>query len=84
MIENEGDVLNERVIFLYKLDKGVCPKSYGFNVAKLAGLPQIIINEASNISNKLELINKYRKWLKDLLCSNIVGDIKKCLNATKL
>lgn len=29
----------ETITFLYKLAPGFCPKSYGFNVAKLAGLP---------------------------------------------
>lgn len=29
----------ETITFLYKLASNFCPKSYGFNVAKLAGLP---------------------------------------------
>jgi hypothetical protein len=29
----------EQVVFLYKLAAGACPKSYGNNVARLAGLP---------------------------------------------
>ena len=39
--EGEGeDVCEEETItFLYKFVEGACPKSYGFNVAKLAGLP---------------------------------------------
>lgn len=50
MVENEeeegereeegGDGCKEESItFLYKFIEGVCPKSYGFNAAKLAGLP---------------------------------------------
>ncbi|CDW51812.1 DNA mismatch repair protein Msh6 [Trichuris trichiura] len=38
-VENEGldDPVEESVTFLYKLAPGPCPKSYGFNAAKLAG-----------------------------------------------
>lgn len=28
----------EEVVFLYKLTPGACPKSYGVNVARLAGI----------------------------------------------
>jgi DNA mismatch repair ATPase MutS len=28
------------VVFLYQLQQGVCPRSYGMNVALAAGLPQ--------------------------------------------
>lgn len=30
---------SESITFLYKLAPDFCPKSYGFNVARLAGLP---------------------------------------------
>ena len=35
----EEDCREESVTFLYKFMEGACPKSYGFNAAKLAGLP---------------------------------------------
>lgn len=44
MVEEEGGA--ESITFLYKLIEGVCPKSYGFNVAHLAGLPPSIISLA--------------------------------------
>lgn len=28
------------VVFLYRLEDGVCPRSYGINVARMAGLPK--------------------------------------------
>jgi DNA mismatch repair protein MSH6 len=31
------------VTFLYKLAGGVCPKSYGMNVAALAGVPHDVV-----------------------------------------
>ena len=41
MVENEDeeDPTQETITFLYKFTKGACPKSYGFNAARLANLP---------------------------------------------
>ena len=41
MVENEDDTdpSQETITFLYKFVKGACPKSYGFNAARLAGIP---------------------------------------------
>jgi len=41
MVENEdeSDPTQETITFLYKLSGGACPKSYGFNAAKLANIP---------------------------------------------
>jgi DNA mismatch repair ATPase MutS len=36
--------------FLYKFVKGLCPDSYGRHVAKMAGLPEEVIDEAENRS----------------------------------
>jgi DNA mismatch repair protein MSH6 len=44
----------EDVIFLYQLCPGACPKSYGSNVAKLAGLPLDVVSRASTISHTLD------------------------------
>ena len=44
MIENEDDEEEENITFLYKFIEGACPKSYGFNAARLAGIPQEVIN----------------------------------------
>lgn len=56
MVENEeqDEVSQETVTFLYKLSSGACPKSYGFNAARLAGVPPVITNRAHEISKKLE------------------------------
>jgi len=37
------------VTFLYKIRQGVCPSSYGVNVARLAGLPAGVLNRASEV-----------------------------------
>ena len=36
------DEHTKEVVFLYKLSHGVCPKSYGMNVARLAGIPDSV------------------------------------------
>ncbi|KAH9551678.1 hypothetical protein CY35_09G025900 [Sphagnum magellanicum] len=46
---------SEEVTFLYKLVMGACPKSYGVNVARLAGMPESILQRASSRSAQLEL-----------------------------
>lgn len=51
MVENENtdDPTEETVTFLYKYADGPCPKSYGFNAAKLAGLQHAIIKRAHTV-----------------------------------
>ncbi|KAL7733060.1 hypothetical protein ACLKA6_002861 [Drosophila palustris] len=63
MVENEdnADPTQETVTFLYKYTAGACPKSYGFNAAKLAGMPQGIIKRAYELSKKVEAIALQRK-----------------------
>lgn len=48
-IEREG-----KVIFLHKVKEGAADKSYGIHVAKLAGLPSVLINRANEILIALE------------------------------
>ncbi|MFK8039863.1 MAG: DNA mismatch repair protein MutS [Rickettsiaceae bacterium] len=47
---------NDQITFLYKIQDDYINKSYGINVAKLAGLPEEVINDAksmlSNLSSK--------------------------------
>ncbi len=38
--EEEGDPSQETITFLYKFTHGACPKSYGFNAARLASIPE--------------------------------------------
>lgn len=52
MVENENseDITKENVTFLYKYTSGSCPKSFGFNAAKLAGIPLGVIRRAHEVS----------------------------------
>lgn len=45
MVENEcdEDPSQETITFLYKFISGACPKSYGFNAARLASIPEEVI-----------------------------------------
>ena len=52
--EEEEEVSQETVTFLYKLCEGACPKSYGFNAARLAGIPSYITQKAHEVSKQLE------------------------------
>ncbi|KAF5181247.1 Dna mismatch repair protein muts [Thalictrum thalictroides] len=50
----EGACGVEQVTFLYRLTPGACPKSYGVNVARLAGLPDSILHKAAAKSKEFE------------------------------
>ena len=45
---------DDEIIFLRKLIEGGTDKSYGIHVAKLAGMPEAVINKARAIQNQLE------------------------------
>lgn len=53
MVENENsdDITKENVTFLYKYASGSCPKSFGFNAAKLAGIQLEIIRRAHEVNS---------------------------------
>lgn len=44
----------EDVVFLYKLAPGICNRSYGIEVARLAGLPSEVLLRAKDIQGLLE------------------------------
>lgn len=51
--EGEGGL--EEVTFLYRLTPGACPKSYGVNVARLAGIPASVLQRANEKSSDFEV-----------------------------
>jgi DNA mismatch repair protein MutS len=57
MIKESG----ENIIFLRKITKGSIDKSYGIQVARLAGLPKNIINRSFQLLEKLEEIDLNKK-----------------------
>ncbi len=46
---------NEEIIFLHKILPGAADKSYGIQVARLAGLPKSVVERAKSILSHLEL-----------------------------
>ncbi|NUU98759.1 MULTISPECIES: DNA mismatch repair protein MutS [unclassified Marinitoga] len=56
------------IIFLHKIEDGISDKSYGIEVAKLAGLPGEVVDRAKEImeeiSNKTEFENKLKSMKK--------------------
>jgi len=56
-LQHMGCLLQEasrRVTFLYKLVPGVAPRSYGINVALMAGIPPAIVQEAETMAAQFE------------------------------
>lgn len=74
------------VIFLYKFVKGVCQKSYGLNVARMAGISQEIVESAEESANNLEQANlsKNEKMKKTNELTNEQIDIYNQITSGKL
>jgi DNA mismatch repair protein MutS len=51
-VKEEGD----HITFLHKIVDGPADKSYGIQVAKLAGLPPEVIKRAKEVYDKLEMV----------------------------
>lgn len=58
-VEDSKD--EEDITFMYKMREGACPRSYGYNAAKLAGLPRSITERSREISNLVESNTLIRK-----------------------
>ena len=60
-IVNDKD---QSITFLYKFGEGACPKSHGFNAARLAEIPEKIINLGITKSMEFENFTKRIQLLK--------------------
>ncbi len=56
-VENTLTFVRNDVTFLYQLCEGVCPKSYGMNVAKMAGVAEDVVQRAEEMAQKFEIIS---------------------------
>ena len=65
----------EDVIFLRKIVRGGADESYGIYVAKLAGIPNIIVNRANQILNELKEGSYAVAQLKDNKKSNDIAQV---------
>lgn len=66
------------VTFLYKLTTGICEKSFGMNVAMMAGIPNSVVERASQVAEEVEITHK----LKDTTYTMAVDGEKDELNIT--
>ena len=57
--------INNDIIFIRKLQKGGSEHSFGIHVAKMAGLPKIIIDKANKILHRLESYKEKDQNLED-------------------
>ena len=70
---------NDEIVFLRKVVEGSADKSYGIQVAKLAGLPSSVINRAKDILSELEK-NIYKEGNFFKLNANFEDSAPKQLN----
>ncbi|XP_061379726.1 probable DNA mismatch repair protein Msh6 isoform X1 [Danaus plexippus] len=78
----DGDHIPEETItFLYKLSPGACPKSYGFNAARLAGIPREITQRAHTISRNLESEATCVRAFRDVIKTDNAAELRKILSA---
>ncbi|XP_048728354.2 DNA mismatch repair protein Msh6-like isoform X2 [Ostrea edulis] len=77
MVEDEGDPTEETITFLYKFAKGACPKSYGFNVARLADIPDEVVKEAREKAKEFEMAVERKKLFRSLFKDDSIENIKR-------
>ncbi|XP_063300004.1 DNA mismatch repair protein Msh6 [Pelobates fuscus] len=67
MVENEcEDPSQENITFLYKFIGGACPKSYGFNAARLANIPDEIIKAGHKKAKEFERVTVSLKLFREI------------------
>ncbi|KAK2165845.1 hypothetical protein NP493_1348g00035 [Ridgeia piscesae] len=81
MVENENsdDPSQETITFLYKFVSGACPKSYGFNAARLANIPDDIVKVAHMKAKQLELTTEQLKMFRTVFATEDVSKISTLL-----
>lgn len=68
---DKDDAGKETVTFLYKMWEGHCPKSYGFNVAKLAGLPAEVVQLGEKVSQDLDQKDKRTRLFRNIFACGL-------------
>ena len=56
----EVQEFDDTIIFMRKITEGICDKSYGIHVAKMAGIPKAVVDRATKILD--EYVNKTREY----------------------
>ncbi|CAL8460672.1 g202 [Coccomyxa elongata] len=95
LVSGDDAASDGHITFLYKLLSGACPKSYGLQVARLAGIPHEIINVAQQAGMKLEetlqgafskklrmpLRTEELDFLHDIVRASSIGPVEKLMEA---
>lgn len=79
--ELDKEQTQETITFLYKFAHGACPKSYGFNAARLAGMPADIIKIGLRRAKEFESTAKQRILFKTLFSSDDKSVVRSALLA---
>ncbi|KAL0818931.1 hypothetical protein ABMA28_008234 [Loxostege sticticalis] len=82
--DSEDHIPEETITFLYKLSPGACPKSYGFNAARLAGVPRDITACAHTVSRRLEAEASRLRAFRDLMKMDDVCNMRQLLSSLSL
>ncbi len=75
--ENTNTSGKNKIEFLHKVAPGSANRSYGIEVAKLAGLPKEVLQRATVINNQLQATRKQRLGLK----ANSLDSVKSAVNS---
>ncbi|CAF3104902.1 unnamed protein product [Rotaria sp. Silwood2] len=88
MIENDEETsTKETLVFLYKFVEGSCPKSHGFNAARLANIPESIVELAQTKAAAFErwvTLKRILLTLKKVTDNSQQQDILQFLSQLKL
>ena len=68
---------NEEIVFLRKIIEGVADKSYGIQVARLAGLPETLLNRANEVLSNLEKNKINEVGIQNIACSEKENSLNK-------
>jgi DNA mismatch repair protein MutS len=82
-VQNYSVAVREKggsIVFLRKIVEGGTDKSYGVHVAKLAGLPQVIIDRANDILQQLETDKSERTNISGFLREQVQEETKPAEN----
>lgn len=72
------DEASETVTFLYKFVPGVCSRSFGMNVAKMAGLSEKICSRGKEMSSRFQtamLVAQAKKIHTQMIAAKEAGDL---------
>ena len=76
--------MNDNIVFLRKIVKGGADQSYGIQVAKLAGIPDAVINRAKDILAHLEETESSNKQNKEIALDSNIEHSKEVVKEVKV